>query len=356
MGETIIMKKTRNVLAMLLSFVLLLSALCVPAFAAEKKTVSLLNYNVAGLPDFKRLIGKGDKDVPQNQRNIGKILNSRSYDIVAVQEDFGYHSKLVGELSAYGNRTQHTGSIPGGDGMNIYSKFPVYNESRVTWNKAYGVFDNGADEMTPKGILYCVIDLGDGVLVDFYDIHADAYGDKGSKEARRDNFKQLAELINSKGTDRPVIVTGDFNVYFNMKDDDGLKEYMLDACSFKEAWVELHNKGDYYDFSAFRGSGEAWGNWDSAEKFFYRDGGGVSLVPLKSEYEFLYAPDGTNLSDHASLSAVFEVVKTENFKESDISLSVTSRNERDSFIKRVFLILTDLFKAFSHLGELKNVL
>ncbi len=82
----------------------------------------------------------------------------------------------------------------------------------------------------------------------------------------------------------------------------------------------------------------------------------MSLVPLESEYEFLYADDGTSLSDHAALGAVFEVVKTESFKASDISLSVTSRNERDSFIKRVFIILTDFFKAFAHLGELKNVL
>lgn len=350
------MKKTKKLFALLLSLVLMLSALSVCAFAEEKKTLSLLNYNVAGLPDFKALVGKGDKNVKENQKNIGKILNSRSYDAVAVQEDFGYHSSLVGELSEYKNRTQHTGSIPGGDGMNVFSKLPVYNEERVTWNKAYGVFENGADEMTPKGILYCVLDLGDGVLVDFYDIHADAFGDAGSKAARRDNYKQLAELINSRGTDRPVIATGDFNAYFNMRDDDGLKEYMLDACSFKEAWVELHNNGNYYDFSAFYGGEEAWGHWDSAEKFFYRDGGGVSLIPKESEYEFFFSEDGTSLSDHASLSAVFEVVKTESFSESGISLSVTSRDKFDSFIKRIFLILTDLFKAFAHLDELKSVL
>ena len=351
------MKKTRKLVVLLLSLVLLLSAFSVPAFAQEKKTLSLLDYNVAGLPDFKAFIGKGEKDVKANQKNIGKIINSRSYDVVAVQEDFGYHSALVKELSSFGKTTNHTGGIPGGDGMNVYSKFPVYNEERVTWNKLYGVIDDGADEMTFKGILYCVIDLGDGVLIDLYDIHADAYGDAGSKKARRDNFRQLAEMINSKGTDRPVIVTGDFNVYFNMKDDDGLKEYMLGACSLKEAWVELHNGGNYTDFSSYFATGvPAWGHWDSVEKFFYRDGGGVSLVPVESEYEYFYAEDGTSLSDHASLSAVFDVIKTDDFKESGISLSVTSRNKFEDFIKRIFLIFTDLFKALTHLGDLKNVL
>ena len=99
-----------------------------------------------------------------------------------------------------------------------------------------------------------------------------------------------------------------------------------------------------------------WGYYDCLDKILYRDGGGVSLVPVESEYEYFYAEDGTSLSDHASLSAVFDVIKTDDFKESGISLSVTSRNKFEDFIKRIFLIFTDLFKALTHLGDLKNVL
>ena len=353
------MKTTKKLIAAALAVLMLFSLCSFAAFAEENKTLSLLSYNVAGLPDFKALIGKGDKNVRQNQKNIGKILNSRNYDLVAVQEDFGYHDTLSKELSSFSYKTNNTGGIPGGDGMNLYSKYPLYNETRTAWNKLYGVLDHGADEMTPKGILYCVLDLGDGVLVDFYDIHADAYGDEGSKAARRDNFKQLSEMINSRGTDRPVIVTGDFNIAFHYgSNDDGLYEYLADSCGLKDSWVELHNNGDYKDFSECvkNYGGDYWGVWESVEKFLYRDGGGVSLVPKESEYEYLYAEDGTALSDHATISTVFEVEKTENFKQSDIALSVTKVDKFDAFIKKVFLFFTDLFKALAHLDELKNVL
>lgn len=353
------MKTTKKLFAAALALLTLLSLFSVTSFAEEKKTLSLLSYNVAGLPDFKALVGKGDKNVKENQKNIGKILNGGNYDLIAVQEDFGYHASLEKELSSFSYKTNHTGGVPGGDGLNFYSKYPLYNETRTPWNKLYGVFENGADEMTPKGILYCVLDLGDGVLVDFYDIHADAFGDEGSKAARRDNFKQLSELINSRGTDRPVIVTGDFNIAFHYgKNDDGLYDYFVTGCNLRDSWVELHNNGDYKDFSECpkKYGADYWGRWESVEKFLYRDGGGVSLKPTESEYKYLFAEDGTALSDHATISTVFEVTKTDDFKKSDIALSVTKADKLDSFIKRVFLFFTDLFKALAHLDELKSVL
>ncbi len=350
------MKKTSKLLSVFLACVLLLSALPALTLASQVKTVSFCNYNVSGLPDFKAFIGKGEKDVKQNQLDIGGILTSKNYDVIAVQEDFGYHSSLKKTLAGFDYETQHTGGVPGGDGMNIYSKYPLYNETRIKWEKAYGVIANGADEMTPKGILYCVLDLGDGVLVDFYDIHADAYGDSGSREARRDNFRQLSELINSKGADRPVIATGDFNTYFYDNEyDDGLSEYFLEGCGMKEAWVELYNNGDYKDFSSFRATGvEEWGNWNSVEKFFYRDGGGVKVVPESFAYEFFKNGSGKTLSDHASASATFSFEKTDDFKQSDIKLSVTKRNELNDFIKKMFVLITDFFKALAHIDELKG--
>ncbi len=353
------MKQMKKITSVLLCLLMIFSLFSFISFAEEKKTLSLLSYNVAGLPDFKALVGKGDKDVRKNQQDIGKILNSRNYDVIAVQEDFAYHTSLEKELSSFSYKTYHTGGVPGGDGMNFYSKYPLYNEERTTWNKAYGVLADGADEMTPKGILYCVLDLGDGVLVDFYDIHADAYGDAGSKEARRDNFKQLAQIINARGTDRLVIVTGDFNIYFHaLNADDGLYESFVEGCGLKDSWVELHNNGDYKNFADCRKEygNEAWGVWESVEKFLYRDGGGVSLVPTESEYEFLYSDDKTALSDHATINAVFEITKGEDFKESNISLSVNKPDKFDSFIKKVFLFFTDFFKALAHIDELKDVL
>jgi len=172
----------------------------------EKLEISILNYNVAGLP---KLFGNAAADVEANQRAIGQILAGSEYDIIAVQEDFGYHKALAAGLTGYPYTTNHSGGVPGGDGMNIWAKYPLYNETREAWEEAYGIIEDGADEMTPKGILYTVVDLGDGVYLDFYDIHADAYGDEGSAAARRAQYLQLAEMIEEKSEGRPVIVTGD---------------------------------------------------------------------------------------------------------------------------------------------------
>lgn len=356
------MKKIKALTAILLSLVILFSfaSFNVSAEEAQPKEFSALCYNVAGLPDLNKILGKeGAKDVPANQKRIGEIFNSSNYDIIAVQEDFGYHSKLVKELTNYPYKTVHTGGIPGGDGMNVYSKTAIYNEKRTAWESLYGVIDHGADEMTPKGILYCVIDLGDGVLVDFYDIHADAFGDEGSQKARNDNFRQLSEMINARGDVRPVIVTGDFNTSTHLSDGGAFTQYMIKECGLKDAWTEIHNNGDYEDYSAHFNPqnpswDDCWGRWDSVEKFLYRDGGGVKLDAKDFEYIRFNDDAGESLSDHSSASVKFSYVKTAEFRENTEELSVTQPNFIKMILKKIIVIFVDLYKGINHFDELLN--
>ena len=179
---------------------------------SEKTDIKMINFNVAGLP-FAAFSGT---DVGANQEVAGGYLSQNDFDIVAVQEDFGYHKNLVSGMSGFGYMTNHTGSIPGGDGLNIFTtNMPIYNETRVAWNEACGILSDGSDELTPKGFVYTVIDIGNGIYVDFYNLHADAYGGQGSIAARTSQYKQLAEFIEARSAenDRPVIITGDFNNY-----------------------------------------------------------------------------------------------------------------------------------------------
>lgn len=79
----------------------------------ESVSVHMLCYNVAGLPDINAILGRdGAKDVEGNQAQLGAQLNESSYDVIAVQEDFGYHSSLVKGMTAYPYKTNHTGGIP----------------------------------------------------------------------------------------------------------------------------------------------------------------------------------------------------------------------------------------------------
>ncbi|MBQ7597212.1 MAG: hypothetical protein IJU56_01370 [Clostridia bacterium] len=355
------MKKVKKISALLLA--LLMLSLCVPLCAAaesESKSVSILCYNVAGLPNINYILGKPEGiDVKNHQTQLGKQLNGESYDIIAVQEDFNFHGYLAEQLTTYPFKTVHSGGVPGGDGLNVFARSAIYNETRTPWDQLYGIIEDGADEMTPKGILYTCIDLGDGIFLDLYDIHADAYGDEGSCAARRDNFRQLAEMIEARGNDRPVIVTGDFNASIHQGNaDDGLYELLYVGCGLKDAWVELHNGGEYRNFDHWEetvGGGwpNYWGVWDSLEKFLYRDGGGVHIDATHFAYKGYQTDDGEEISDHKAAEGTFTFTKTADFRENTETLNVTQEDLKDSFIRKIFIFFTDLFRIFAHWDELK---
>lgn len=343
------MKKFKALIAVVLSFVIVLSFASMTVSAAnEPKTLKILSYNVAGLPI--------DLDVHLKQAAIGKYINNRDYDIVALQEDFTFHTYLDEQINNFPNKTIHSGSIPWGDGLNVYSKTKIYDEERQVWDKLSGVVDGGNDELTPKGLLYTVIELEDGVYLDFYTIHADAYGDAGSVAARTDNFRQLAEHINSRKTDRPVIVAGDYNAFLHLKtpnSDAGIRKHMIDGAGMKDGWVECHNNGDYDDFSYYidkYGSGynSTCGVWDSIERVMYKDGGGVHLEIKKLTYDAIMAEGFDELSDHPALNLEFTYEKTEDFVENSDPLAVKKEDKKESIFRRIYYFLLDIVKILTN--------
>ena len=73
-------------------FSLLLS---VPAAkASETAELSVISANISGLPAF---VSKYDRDVSESQKTLGSMLNASGYDIICVQEDYGYHSVFAAE-------------------------------------------------------------------------------------------------------------------------------------------------------------------------------------------------------------------------------------------------------------------
>ena len=98
-----------------------------PASAAEG-AFSLLNFNVAGLPSLTASSEKAAR-----QKLLGQKVGADDYDIVAVQEDFGYDGDFAAGLGmpfrSYGPQ-----SAAFGDGLNVFSKTAVYNVARQGWN------------------------------------------------------------------------------------------------------------------------------------------------------------------------------------------------------------------------------
>ncbi len=326
---------------------------------AEKYSLKTVNYNVAGLP-FGVFQGE---NVKANLAVSAEYLSQNSFDIAAVQEDFNYHINLVKNLSGFNYQTNHTGAVPGGDGLNIFTTdMPIYNETRVPWNDAHGILSDGSDELTAKGFVYSVIDIGNGIYVDFYNIHADAYGGDGSIEARSSQYRQLAEFIKARSAenDRPVIVTGDFNNHMHVHEDDGAlyKALYLD-CGLKDAWIEYHNNGDYFNLYNWHITGlPAWGNWDSVERFMYKAGGGVDIVVSDFRYVEVLNSNGKAVSDHSAAECDFTFIKTSDFVENTQELEAVAAPENNFmnkilwFFKALIMILSDI----KNLPELFNEL
>ena len=323
---------------------------------SEKFLVKAANFNVAGLP-FAAL---GGEDIAANQSVAGKYLSANNFDIVAVQEDFGYHSNLVDNMTGFGYMTNHTGTIPGGDGLNVFTAdMPIYNETRVAWKDASGILSDGSDELTPKGFVYTVIDIGNGIYVDFYNIHSDAYGGAGSVAARTSQYKQLAEFIEARSAenDRPVIVTGDFNNHLHYAEDNGaLYNIFCAELGLKDAWVEFKNEGNYFDYSKWFATGElAWGNWDAVERFMYRAGGGVDITVSDLRYVDVNNSDGKAVSDHAAAECDFTFIKTADFVENTQELEVV-KTSGSNFLNKLMWFFKALIMILSDLGNLPELL
>ena len=345
----------KKLLAFLLCAVLCIACMC-PAFAEdaapESGTLKILNYNVDGLP-LPSFLSSTGRDPLACSKLIPSKLNACDADIIAVQEDFNFHSVLKKRIDMP-YRTYHFGGIPFGDGLNFYSKMPLYNVQRVAWETAYGIFDAGSDELTPKGFLCSSIEIAPDVFVDIYDLHADAYGAPPNAAARVAQYKQLLTFVDTYSEGHAVIITGDTNTRF-MHTESELKKQFIDEAGFKEAWVELENDGNYditYDDIAIRGE-EYWGIWDSVEKVFYRDGGGVSFAAEAHDFILFTDDAGSPLSDHSAELATLRYT----IDRSAVQDSRTYKREVYNPFRVALLHVKYFFKALRLvLGELPKVL
>ena len=354
------MKTAKKAFALLLSVLLCFGACAFISSAEESDSVSarFMNYNVSGLPDVKYLLGKeGGVDVPSNQSTLGKQLDKSPYDVIAVQEDFGYHDLLVANMGSYKNKTTHYGSIPGGDGLNVFTRsIPIYDMKRTAWNVSGGPIADG-DSLTAKGILYTVLDMGDGIYVDFYNIHADAFDDPDSAAARASQYEQLMDLVEKNSADRPVIITGDFNTtlclmhWENNADEYALREQFYVRGGFKDAWNELCGDGNYVDPPA---SNYVWGESDSVEKYLYRDGGGVSITASDFEYVRFYNLKGESISDHSAAVCDFTFTKTDDFVPDARAHSVKTVSAAAIRFNMLKWIIKDLIQVFKNWNDVRE--
>ncbi|CAM4182856.1 jacalin-like lectin [Paenibacillus xylanexedens] len=273
------------------------------ASAAEGGSVSgsfnVLSYNVGGLPDLVSSSNPKEYTV-----QISPKLND--YDIINVQEDFNYHNELISQVTLPYLTT--TSGIAGfGSGLNSLSKYPFRDLKRITWDKRSGVFDNGSDELTPKGFTAATYEITPQVKVDVYNLHADAGRDDKSLEARRDNIRQLSNYIKEHSDGNAVIVFGDTNTRYTRAADN--IELLMSENGLSDPWIDLIRGGSIpADGEALMDATNLNGpNYEIVDKILYRGSKALSLnaQSYRLENQTFVDPSGKQLSDHYPITAEF---------------------------------------------------
>ena len=275
-------------------------ALAAPAGAG---TLSVLTYNVAGLPE-----GISGSHPAVNTIQISPLLNP--FDLVVVQEDFFYHTELVTHVTHPYLSPPDPMDDSIGDGLNTLSRSPFAPASltRITWNDCFGIVTNGADCLTTKGFSFARHEIEPGVFLDVYDWHADAGRDPGSNAARQGNLRQLYAYIQQNSAGNAVLVAGDTNSRYT--DQFDILPEMLAAASLGDVWIELVRGGSVPALgAALQSCAPATGpDCEVVDKILYRSSADLVLTPTAYHvYDDVFLDaNGAPLSDHFPVWALFD--------------------------------------------------
>lgn len=169
--------------------------------------LTVVTYNVAGLPE-----GLSEANPVANLPIIGNLLNK--FDVALVQEDFAYPELLRQRLRlAYRSAPFVRGeAMHFGDGLSLFSKLPLGAVVRAPWSSCHGVVDAYFDCLTPKGLAYSTLQVGQRATVDVYDVHLDAGRSPEDVAARGAQLWQLVSTIKRVDSERALLLGGDFNL------------------------------------------------------------------------------------------------------------------------------------------------
>ncbi len=242
-------------------------------------TLSVLTYNVAGLPDF---ISGSDPLV--NTPLMSPLLND--FDLVLAQEDFSYHAELS-SAAEHPHQSTPGGGGTLGDGLNRFSQTAFSQFERHGWTQCNGLFDSGSDCLTEKGYSVGLHQLAPGVEVDVYNLHMDAGGSQADIAARQAQIQQMLGTIAVRSAGRALIVAGDTNMD---EEDEADFVTLLQGAGLLDACREL-TCGDEFRI----------------DRIMYRNSDTLELIPTSWVVDLSFADsNGNQLSDHEAVVTDFD--------------------------------------------------
>jgi len=143
---------------------------------------------------------------------IGQLLVGN--DIVLLQEDFAYATALRQGMTFPFQSTPfvRAGRLDFGDGLSQFAILPFAPLQREAWRTCHGIFGSYMDCLTPKGFTFTRQTLASGVQVDVYNLHLDAGGSEGDRQAREAQLAQLSDAIAKRSAGAAVLLAGDTNI------------------------------------------------------------------------------------------------------------------------------------------------
>ena len=276
----------------------------------RKGSFKILSYNVGGLPEII-----SSSTPSKYTKLISPKLNS--YDVVNVQEDFGYNDDLTSKLD-FPYQTYFTGNAPFGNGLMTFSRFPLYMSTNVKWEQTHGIIVDGADQMIPKGLYFSSIEIEPEFFIDKYIIHTDVDTDKESMTERSSNMAQLAEYINDVSSGKSVIVFGDTNSRYTREGND-FYELLLKPCNLKDGWIENVMDGITPPIGDSKMVDEMGQLGEVVDKIWYRSGKNIEINSSTFEVLFTEFTDSEciQLSDHYSITSKIDYKLLDNLLTSD---------------------------------------
>ena len=198
-------------------------------YAESSGTLDVITFNIKGFPEALNGISNSQA------RELSSIIESWGADIVGIQENWVRTDALTDNLtiSAYPYRSDYWAGTPTtfGDGLLTLSPFP-FSQDKVQyheWNKCHGTLleyltgkVSSPDCATEKGFTVTEIEIAQDFIVHFYNLH----GNTGGNEANnKSDLDQVAEMIHTYSAGSPVIVVGDFNIFFNRAENKTPHQY-----------------------------------------------------------------------------------------------------------------------------------
>ncbi|KAI2484375.1 Jacalin domain containing protein [Pyrenophora tritici-repentis] len=294
-----------------------LSSLLPLSIAQTTGAFNTLTFNVAGLPAI--LNGNdvpGDKTA--NTARIGELFTKYNISLIHVQEDFNYHATLYAN-DKHPFRTSTSGGVPFGSGLNSLSNFEYTGFQRIKWNTCSNT--DSADCLTPKGFTFMRVKFAEGVVIDAYNLHADAGTTAADNTARAANLRQVSDYIKANSIGNAVIVFGDSNSRYTRTDD--IPAIFSEQHGMKDTWLQLVRNGvaPAKGADALLCSNPATTNTcEIVDKTWYRGSPAVSLEAKKFDYagHMFLQENGDLLSDHNGVLVDFTWSLVDRFRVSDV--------------------------------------